>query len=436
VKNPSKLSEVLMMFVLLFLAFGSLVTAQSKASAQPKLQWQRCLGGGDEDQASCIEQTKDGGYIVVGRTYSNDGDVSGNHGTDDLWIVKIDKNGKIQWEECIGGTETDGGWSVKQTADGGYVVAGYAFGESKDGNVEYDLLLVKLDETGKIQWQRSYGGSGYDYAMSVQQTRDGGYIVAGSTNSNDRDVSENHGLFDYWVLKLDSDGNIQWQSCFGGSSPDYAQSIQQTVDGGYIVVGYTSSSDGDVKEKHRFDDIWIVKLDETGKIQWQKCLGGNGDDAGFAVRQTLDRGYIMVGHTYSDEGDVSFYHEDGDGWVVKLDENGKIQWHRCLGGKLDDGARSVQQTSDGGYIVAGYTYSDDGDVSGNRGDRDAWLVKLDSNGNIEWQKCLGGSSEDDAYSVLQSSDGGYVVAGYTFSNDKDVKGNHGNYDIWIVKLGY
>jgi len=293
---------------------------------------------------------------------------------------------------------------------------------------------VKLDETGNIQWQKYLGGSDGDGAFSIQQTSDGGYIVAGVAYSNDGDVSGNHGDSDYWIVKLDETGNIQWQKCLGGSREDVAKSIQQTSDGGYIVAGITPSNDGDVSGNHGSADYWIVKLDETGKIQWQKCLGGSDGDGAFSIQQTSDGGYIVAGVAYSNDGDVSGNHGDSDYWIVKLDETGKIQWQKCLGGSSYDEAYSIQQTSDGGYIVAGYTYSNDGDVSGNHGDFDYWIVKLDETGNIQWQKCFGGSSYDYAQSIQQTSDGGYIVAGWTESNDGDVSGNHGNSDYWIVKL--
>jgi hypothetical protein len=294
---------------------------------------------------------------------------------------------------------------------------------------------VKLDASGNIQWQKCLGGTGDDRANSIQQTTDGGYVVAGRTYSNDGNVTGNHGSDDYWVVKLDASGNIQWQKCLGGTSWEYASSIQQTTDGGYVAAGYTRSNDGDVSGNHGDWDYWVVKLDSSGNIQWQKCLGGTSWDEAYSIQQTTDGGYVVTGYTTSNDGDVSGNHGGEDYWVVKLDSSGNIQWQKCLGGTGDDRANSIQQTTDGGYVVAGYTYSNDGDVSGNHGGRDFWVVKLDASGNIQWQKCLGGTNWDEAYSIHQTTDGGYVVAGRTWSNDGDVSGYHGgNYDYWVVKL--
>jgi len=301
------------------------------------------------------------------------------------------------------------------------------------------------DQAPNIEWQKALGGSNDDEAYSVQQTSDGGYIVAGSTRSNDGDVSGNHEevwwlVWDFWVVKLDRYGDIEWQKCLGGSDSDWAESIQQTSDGGYIVAGYTGSNDGDVSGNHGEKDFWVVKLDRYGNIKWQKALGGSDSDWAYNIQQTSDGEYIVAGYTGSNDGDVSGNHGEKDFWVVKLDRYGNIEWQKCLGGSGGGGsggdyAYSVQQTSDGGYIVAGETWSNNGDVSGYHGGGDVWVVKLDRYGDIKWQKCLGGSSWDWAYSIQQTNDGGYIVAGLTRSNDGDVSGNHGEKDFWVVKLG-
>ncbi len=202
-----------------------------------------------------------------------------------------------------------------------------------------------------------------------------------------------------------------------------------------LWLGGTFSNDGDVSGNHGIVDSWIVKLNSSGDIIWQKCFGGTDDDVAFSIQQTSDGGFIVAGYTSSNDGDVSGNHGGGDYWVVKLDSSGTIQWQKCLGGTDNDEAKSIQQTSDGGYIVAGETWSNDGDVSGNHGNSDYWVVKLNSSGDIEWQKCLGGTVKDIAKTIQQTSDGGFIVAGYTNSNDGDVSGIHGDYyDFWVVKL--
>jgi len=443
------------------LVFGVLVL-NIKAQYTTPVQWQKCLGGTDWEDAKSIKQTNDGGYIIAGRSQSNDGDVTGHHSTFmfyDYWIAKIDSLGNIQWQKSLGGSVTDEANSIQQTNDGGYIVAGVS--GSNDGDVtgnhgDVDFWVVKLDTIGNIIWQKSLGGTGFDYATSIQQTNDGGYIVAGESGSNDGDVTGHHGStgcyqsdMDYWVVKLDSTGNIIWQKSLGGTDCDCASSIQQTNDGGYIIAGVSGSNDGDVSGHHGFTinnngwfDYWIIKLDSAGNIQWQKSYGGTNDDQAYSIQQSNEGGYIIAGWSDSNDGDVTGHHGAignalYDYWVVKLDSTGNIQWQKSLGGTDGDQATSIQQTNDGGYIVAGNSGSNDGDVTGNHGNSDFWIVKLDSTGSIQWQKCLGGSFSESANSIQQAIDGGYIVGGFTQSNDGDVTGLHGSiysYDYWIVKL--
>ena len=402
------------------------------------MQWQKCLGGSGGDYAHSIQQTTDGGYIIAGYTWSNDGDVSGNHGSTDYWIVKLDSLGALQWQKCLGGSEGDRAYSIQQTTDGGYIIAGYT--QSNDGDVSGnhgwdDYWIVKLDSLGALQWQKCLGGSNSDYAQSIQQTTDAGYIIAGYTKSNDGDVSGFHGYIDYWIVKLDSLGTLQWQKCLGGSNDDKAYSIQQTMDVGYIIAGYTYSNDGDITGNHGSADYWIVKLDSLGVMQWQKCLGGSYYDMGRSIQQTTDAGYIVAGLAISNDGDVSGNHGAGDYWIVKLDSLGVLKWQKCLGGSDRDEALSIQQTSDTGYIIVGYSESNNGDVSGNHGYYDYWIVKIDSLGVMQCQKSLGGSNYEMGRSIQQTTDEGFIIAGRSESNDGDVSGNHGLSDYWIVKLG-
>ncbi len=391
------------------------------------------------DEAHSIEPTADGGYLVAGFSYSNDGDVTGNHGGADYWIVKLDGGGNLIWQKSFGGTWNDFGWSVVPTADGGCVVGGSS--SSNDGDVTgnhgaADYWIVKLDGPGNLTWQKSFGGSIDEYLYSIQQTTDGGYIVGGYSDSNDGDVTGNHGGYDYWIVKLDSIGNLTWQKSLGGSITDVALFVQQTNDNGYIVAGESQSNDGDVSVNLGDNDYWIVKLDSTGAVLWEKSLGGSDIDWANYIEQTTDGGYIVAGYSNSTDGDVTGNHFRVDYWIVKLDSIGAITWQKSLGGSDGDRAYAMQQTSDLGYIVIGSSPSNDGDVTGNHGNQDYWLVKLTSNGLLDWQKSLGGSENDEAYAVKETADGGYIIAGYSQSNDGDVTSNYGDKDYWIVKLSF
>jgi PKD repeat protein len=419
--------------------FGTLVIPISayNVTGFGGIDWQKCLGGLRDDVASSIQQTTDGGYIVAGYSYSNDGNVTGNHGDYDYWVVKLDRTGTILWQKCLGGSADDQANSIQQTADGGYIIAGYTSSNNGDVTGNHgisDYWVVKLTASGTMDWQRCLGGIFSDYAQSVQQTTDGGFIIAGSTASNDGNVDGNHGQFDYWIVKLDSTGTLIWQKCLGGTDYDMGINIQQTEDMGYIVAGGTASNNDDVTGNHGDWDYWIVKLNSTGTIVWQKCLGGTGTDYAKSIQQTADGGYLVVGYTISNNGNVDGNHGSYDYWVVKLDRTGTILWQKCLGGISTEQAQSIQQTADGGYIISGYTTSNNGDVTGNHGAADYWIIKLNNTGTILWQKCLGGISTEQAQSIQQTADGGYIVAGVTLSNDGNVTGNHGRQDYWVVKL--
>ncbi len=426
----------------LLLAALSIMLSASFAIAQPTIEWQKCFDGSG---VYSFQSTNDGGYIVAGS--SDEGDSLGNQGEADYWVLKINSIGIIEWQKSLGGSGSESCNSIQQTNDGGYIVAG--FSNSNDGDVSgnhgnFDYWVVKLTSIGAIEWQKSYGGSGDDWARSIQQTNDGGFIVAGSSNSNDGDVTVNHGGDDYWVVKLSNMGTIDWQKSYGGTvvitpinqQTDKAFSIQLTNDGGYIVAGSSLSNDVDVSGNHGQRDCWVVKLSSMGTIEWQKSLGGTDTDEASSIQQTIDGGYIVAGYSYSNDGDVSGNHGFSDCWVVKLSNIGTIEWQKSLGGSVGDFARSIELTNEGGYILAGYSDSNDGDVSVNNGDSDYWLFKLTSMGAIEWQKSLGGTTSDGAWDIKQTSDGGYIVLGGSSSNDGDVLCNNvgGWGSCWVVKF--
>lgn len=420
------------------------LVSQFGIAQAPAIEWQKCLGGTTDDVASSIQQTTDGGYILAGYTRSNNGDVTGNHGNSDYWVVKLAAAGTIQWQKTLGGTEDEYAYSIQQTTDGGYIVAGYTL--SNNGNVtgnhgNNDYWIVKLSATGTIEWQKALGGTQDEYAESIQQTRDGGYIVAGYTNSNNGDVSGNHGGIDMWIVKLATTGTIQWQKTLGGTYADGAyggESVKQTSDGGYIVAGFAASINGDVTGHIGALDYWIVKLTNIGTIEWQKSLGGTASEMVFSINQSLDGGYIVAGTTQSNDGDVTGNHggNGNDAWIVKLSTTGTIEWEKTIGGTNDDYIRSIKQNTDGSYIAGGYTFSNDGDVSGNHSSSwDLWVVKFSNTGTIQWQKALGGTAMEGTGSIQQTSDGGYITAGSSNSLDGDVTGLHQSVDAWVVKLG-
>lgn len=399
------------------------------------IQWQICLGGTQHEYSTSVKQTTDGDYVIAGYTNSNDGDVTVNYGDTDFWVVKIDPANQITWQNSFGGTQGELATSVIQTSDGGFLITGAT--SSNNGHVSgnhgnSDAWVVKLDPAGNLQWQKCFGGTLNDQAMSVVQSPDGNFVFAGITYSNNGDVSGNHGGMDAWVVKIDTAGNLIWQKCLGGSSTDLVSSIENSSNGNFIIAGNSFSLDGDVGVNYGLSDMWVVLIDNAGNLIWENSFGGSQVDAARSVQQTSDGGYIVAGEAYSNDILVIGNHGASDFWVIKLNPAGNMQWQQCLGGSNSDYPRAIKQTGDQGFLVAGITSSNDGQVTGSHGLDDAWLVKLDYSGNLQWQNCIGGSALDDATSIDLTIDGNFIVAGRTASNDGDISGNHGGYDFWMA----
>ncbi len=437
----------------ILLLFASALYAGLSLSAQaPAIQWQNTIGGSDYEDLQSVRQTADGGYILGGFSLSNiSGDKTENSlGSADYWVVKLDATGLIQWQNTIGGDTGDGIFSLQQTTDGSYILAGASDSNISGDKTENslggsDYWVIKLDAAGNIQWQNTIGGNDGDFLLSVQQTTDGGYILGGNSDSGiSGDKSENNlGGRDYWVVKLDAAGNIQWQNTIGGNSSDFLLSIQQTADGGYMLGGYSDSGiSGDKTENSLGSiDYWVVKLDVAGNIQWQNTIGGNGADVLISIQQTADGGYMLGGYSESDISGDKTENSLGlnDYWIIKLDVTGSIQWQNTIGGDNNDELHSLQQTTDGGYLLAGNSVSSvSGDKTENNvgGSIDYWIVKINDAGDLQWQKTIGGNDRDLLYSAQQTAEGGYILGGYSLSNisgDK-TEDNLGVQDYWVVKL--
>lgn len=349
----------------------------------------------------------------------------------------------IQWEKTFGGSLDDLVRSIQATSDGGFIMAGSS--QSVDGDVsgnhgDYDCWVVKINQDGLIEWQKSLGGSGSEGCRSIIQTSDGGYMLGGGSYSNDGDVSGNHGDGDFWLVKLDESGNLLWQKTLGGSKYDLITSLQQTNDGGFIAAGFSKSNDGDVSGHHGSStdtDLWVGKLSAAGSIEWQNSFGGTSDEEASSIRQTSDGGYIVGGTTYSNDGDVIGNHGITDFWLLKLSAEGQIQWQRPIGGSEVDFAMETIETSDGGFIATGYSKSEDGDVNRNPNEdvnQDYWIVKLSQRGAIQWKKSLGSSAWDNAVSIRETSAGEYIIIGDSRGAGNDVTTNFGKNDLWVIGL--
>jgi hypothetical protein len=340
--------------------------------AQPLLKWESVFGGSGADRAYSVVQTDDGGFVFAGSTMSNNFDVSGLHnngqGDGDIWIAKVSKTGSLVWQKVYGGAADDVAHCIIKTSDGGFIVAGTT--SSTDGDAagggyhggSGDAWIIKLNADGSIKWQKCYGGSLSDGANSIVQASDGNYVFAGFTSSSNGDITKNQGINDYWVVKIDTLGKLLWSSTFGGSDNDIANSITLAYDGSFAVAGYSSSADGDVDNPLSADDFWIIKVTSSGSLGWHYNYGGSDEDEANAIVATADSGFAVAGYTYSTDGNVRGFIGGSDFWVIKLNRNGVFVWQSTLGGMYDDQAQSIVQTADRGYIVVGKTNSDDSDV--------------------------------------------------------------------------
>jgi hypothetical protein len=419
--------------------FHLVILSLSSLYAQPTIEWQTCLGGSGGEEGHSIQQTSDGGYIVAGLSTSNDGDVSGGHGASDFWVVKLDSSGQIKWQKALGGSKSDAAYFMCLTSDGGCLVVGSTYsndGDVSDNKGDADYWVVKLSENGTLEWQRSFGGSGEDRAYSALQTTDGSFMVVGKTYSTDGDISTTLGFGDIWVIKISSTGEILWEISFGGSSEETPQTIKQTNDGGFVIAGETLSNNGDVSGNNGSVDCWVLKIDAFGNFEWQNTLGGTGIDFFNDIVQTTDGGYAAIGAVASgNTGDITGHHGAFDAWVVKLDNSGELIWQKAFGGSDSDWGRVITQTSDNGLVIGLETRSTDGNASNHSTEsQDWWILKLNASGDTQWENFLGGGKIENCRSIQQTTDGGFILAGQTYSNDGDVSGLQGATDIWVVKL--
>lgn len=378
--------SLLMTTLLIFVFITADVSAQD-------VKWSRIFGGKKQDWGNCVSKTRDDGFIIVGTTYSY------GKGSSDIYVIKTDSKGNAKWTKTYGGVDTDNGFSGQQTRDRGYIIVGEtdSFGAGKT-----DVYLIKTDSKGNVEWERTYGGPEYDFAFSVQQTRDRGYIIAGSSDSF------GIGDFDIYVIKTDEKGNTEWARTFREGTWDFGYSVQETRDRGYFIVGYTDSPDG------TNSDFYAVKLDSKGRTDWEKSFGGKGWEIGVSGRQASDKGYVIVGLT------DSYGAGQEDVYFIKLNKKGSFDWDKTYGGKGSDVGSAVELTDDGGYIIVGSTDSfskDDGDI---------YFIKTDSKGNEIKSAVYGETGIDFGYSVQKTRDDGYVIVG----------GNKykSSLDVYLLKL--
>jgi len=387
-----EITAILLLVSILTLALN---IQQAGSSEPPAIEWSQTYGGMNDDayHNAWVVQTNDGGYACASNTRSF-GVVDR-----DGWLVKVDETGNLQWHTMYKNAGDDWFVFMIQTSDGGYLLVGHTIGAGV-----WDGWMVKTDANGNEIWNKRYGVPGRQELFSVVEASDGGYVAVGYAGPS------SGGPFDVWLIKTDVNGNMQWSQTYGGTTTnDYGYSLVRANDGGYAIASQTPDSFG-------YADFWLLKVDSLGNHEWNKTYGGTNGEVPLCVVQTNDGGYAMTGYSWSfGAGGVEFL-------LVKTDATGNLQWINSYGGTKDDHARCVVQTGDGGFAIAGAT------GSFGAGDDDFLLVKVDSLGNHEWNKTYGGTSEDWGCSLLQTNDGGYAVVGWTYSFGA------GNSDMWLIKL--
>lgn len=435
--------------------------------------WEKSYGGKNADYLFDAQPTADNGFILAGSSLSGKTGTktAGNNGDLDYWVWKMDANGKLDWQKSLGGSGFDLLQSIKGTQDGGFILAGTSssnqgMDKQLDSKGLSDFWVVKLDAKGQEQWQQTIGGSGQEDLLTVIPTRDGGYLLGGSSSSAKTIISttstlktqstakedltlkteSTRGSMDYWIVKLDSKGNVMWQKTYGGRYSDLLRSLEQTKDGGFILGGYSNSPQSGDKTAASIGigDYWVIKTDQLGAIEWQNTYGGTGDNQLYVIHQTDDEGYIVGGNTNSPGaltvkgGSVQ---SGSDFWLLRLDTKGEVVWSETYNyGKVDI-LTSLVENSDHSFLVGGYAQSERGIMAKGMiqkeatGINDYIALKVNTKGEAVWEKIVGSGGEDILRKLISTRDGGYLLAGTSnASSSGDKSTTLGSNDFWVVKL--
>ncbi len=401
----------------------------------------KTIGGSKNDVASSISNTNDGGYIILGHTQSNDYDFSEKENTSfDVMLLKYLANDELAWKKTYGGTDDDRGSKIITTADGNYAIIGYSRSNDIDVNEnagDKDFWLLKLDTSGNILWQKTFGYLGKDFGTSIIQTTDNGFLIVGEldvTSSGGQGNSKRkakHAGGDIWAIKIDNQGNIQWRKYFGGSFTDTPYTVIQTHEGDYIIAGTSDSTDADISNNKGSYDFWVIKINSQGTLLWEKSLGGTEIDEAKSIVSIDNQYFFILGHTRSSDQNVSISKGGADLWLIKIDTHGNLLWEKSYGGNNFDIGNTIRKTNDGNFIIGGNTRS--ADFITNKGQNDAWLLKITPNGTVLWQKTIGGTDIDICYDVIETREGSIIGIGESTSNDQDINVNRGFSDLLIIK---
>ena len=316
-------------------------------------------------------------------------------------------------------------------------------GDASNNEGFHDNWILKLDAQGNLEWETSYGFSGHDHSYDILEASQGGYFFTGflditsaraDGNTEKGNSLTSHGVGEFWGTKIDEEGTVQWRGYFGGTNNDRAHGVVQTKDGGFVMAGFTESDDFDISNTNGSYDFWVVKVDSFGNLIWEKSFGGEGIEVSYDIAKTSDNGFVVVGNTFSTNGDILLNHGESDMWMIKLDEEGNLIWEQTYGGSQFDLAQAVVQSKDGGFLITGNTKSDDKDSSLNNGENDIWLVKTNAFGDLVWEKSFGGSGLDFGFDLLENTDGSILIVGESSSTDFGSISSKGNSDLILLKI--
>jgi hypothetical protein len=408
------------------------------------LDFAKTFGGSKNEVFYSVEKTIDGGYVIAGYTHSVDGDITTKTDASfDFWIQKFSAENTLEWQKTFGGSKDDSAASIIQTKDGGFAVLGYSKSSDTDVSVnagDKDFWFLKLSNSGNLLWEKTFGFSGADYGTTLLEAKDGGFLITGvldvsSSNGegNSKSTATQHAGGDYWAIKTDVSGNLQWRKFFGGSLSELPLGVVETTDNNFIIVGSSDSDDFNIENNKGSYDFWMIKISSTGALLLEKSFGGSAIDEATAITATNDGNFIVVGDTRSSDVDVSLNNGAADIWIIKVSAEGDLIWEKTMGGSSFDVAEAVSKTQDNGFLIAGSSRSLDNGFE-NKGQNDALILKVDANGNLLWQKTIGGSEVDFLYGIVELNNKAIIAVGESSSSDKDISENKGFTDALVIQL--
>lgn len=410
-------------------------------STSPK-EFVKTLGGSKNDVFQSVVKTTDGGYAILGYTQSNDFDIiNKTNESFDFWVMKFSSEDNLLWQKTLGGTNDDRGFDIIATNDGGFALLG--FSKSADIDVSQnagaqDFWLIKLTKEGIISWEKSFGFIGADNGITLLQTSDNGYLITGvldvtaSNGQGNSKTTQKHAGGDVWIIKTNSSGNLEWSRYFGGSFTDTPFGIVETAENEFIIAASSDSNDFNISNNKGSYDFWILKISSEGNLIWEKSFGGSEIDEPRGITATNDGNFVIVGDTRSSDQDVAINNGGADLWLLKISTEGNLIWEKTYGGTNFDVARSISKTQDNGFLISGYSRSSNNDFT-NLGQSDAWVLKVNNTGNKLWEKFVGGSENDFLFDAIELNNQSIIAVGESSSSDADIPGNKGFSDALIIK---